>query len=179
MLVAYEEVVEIYKTLALATTNGEAFNPDLAGSLNNLSNFLSGLGRREEATVASEKAVEIYITLAMTNSKAFNSDLARSLHNLSCHLRDAGDNEGALAAIKDSVSIYRHLFRQDPVYFQPLLAEAISTLNFYLEIDERMKDARLVEDEAGQLPSFVDVGIQLSVSNTLFYLLIIFTCIHL
>lgn len=77
MLVAYEEVVEIYKTLALATTNGEAFNPDLAGSLNNLSNFLSGLGRREEATVASEKAVEIYITLAMTNSKAFNSDLAR------------------------------------------------------------------------------------------------------
>lgn len=51
-LVANEEAVEIYRVLA--NTNSEAFNPDLASSLNNLS-----IRRRsEDALVAIEEKVE-------------------------------------------------------------------------------------------------------------------------
>lgn len=52
----------------LAKTN-KVFNPNLAGSLNNLSlSRLSDLGRSEEAFVAIEEAVEIRRVLANTNS---------------------------------------------------------------------------------------------------------------
>ena len=42
----------------LARARPEAFTPNLAGSLNNLANRLSDLGRREEALAAAQEAVE-------------------------------------------------------------------------------------------------------------------------
>jgi tetratricopeptide (TPR) repeat protein len=67
----------------LAADRPAAFNPDLAMSLNNLSNRLSDLGHREDALTAIQEAVELYRKLAADRPAAFNPDLAMSLNNLS------------------------------------------------------------------------------------------------
>ena len=56
-------------------------HPFRANALNNLSIYLSNLGRRAEALPPTEEAVRIYRELAKTNP-AFRPDLARSLTNL-------------------------------------------------------------------------------------------------
>ena len=67
----------------LAEARPDAFLPDLATSLNNLSDRLSDLGRREEALAAIEEAVAIRRQLAEARPDAFLPDLAMSLNNQS------------------------------------------------------------------------------------------------
>ena len=55
----------------------------LARSLNNLSNRLADLGRREDALAAIEEAAAIRRELAAARPDAFRPDLAMSLNNLS------------------------------------------------------------------------------------------------
>ncbi len=75
------EAVEMYKALAERTPN--AFNPNLAMSLYNLSLYLSSLGLKEEALQAIREAVEMYKVLAGRYPDVFNSNLAGSLRFLS------------------------------------------------------------------------------------------------
>jgi tetratricopeptide (TPR) repeat protein len=63
-----EEAVRRYRTLAQG--NPDAFLPDLADALNNLSARLGDLGRREEALAAAEQAVAIR-RLAEANPHGF------------------------------------------------------------------------------------------------------------
>ncbi|MFE5656926.1 hypothetical protein ACFQ9H_12180, partial [Streptomyces sp. NPDC056517] len=82
-LIAVTRAVDTYQTLA--DRRPDAFLPDLAASLNNQSNHLSDLGRREEALTAVTRAVEIRETLADRRPDAFLPDLAMSLNNQSNH----------------------------------------------------------------------------------------------
>jgi tetratricopeptide (TPR) repeat protein len=90
--------------------------PDLAGSLNNQSNRLRDVGRREDALTAIEEAVKIRRELAAARPDAFLPDLAGSLNNQSNRLRDVGRREDALTAIEESVKIYGDLGARHPIY---------------------------------------------------------------
>ena len=61
-LAASQEAAETYRELAAARP--DAFRPDLATALNNLSNRLADLGRPEEALAASQEAAAIHRELA-------------------------------------------------------------------------------------------------------------------
>jgi tetratricopeptide (TPR) repeat protein len=61
-LAAIEEAAQVYRELAAARP--DAFRPDLASSLNNLSVRLADLGRREDALAAIEEAAGIRRELA-------------------------------------------------------------------------------------------------------------------
>ena len=61
-LAAIQEAVEIRRRLAAGRP--DIFRFDLAASLNNLANRLSGLGRREEALAAIQEAVDLMWQLA-------------------------------------------------------------------------------------------------------------------
>jgi hypothetical protein len=74
----------------LAAGNAAAYEPDLAGSLNNLSLRLAEAGRREEGLAAIEEAVTVYRRLAAGNAAAYEPDLASSLNNLSVTWRRRG-----------------------------------------------------------------------------------------
>jgi hypothetical protein len=63
----------------LARARPGAFGPDLAASLNNLSVRLAGVGRREDALAAIEKAVTLRSVLAAKWPDAYRQDLDQSL----------------------------------------------------------------------------------------------------
>ena len=127
---AVREAVGIRR--GLAEGNAAAFTPDLASSLNNLSNRLSDVGDRGGALEAIREAVGIYRGLAEGNPVAFGPDLALSLNNLSNRLSDVGDREGALEAIREAVGIYRGLAEENPAAFSPDLAMSLNNLSICL-----------------------------------------------
>ncbi len=59
-----------------AQAQPQAFEPDLAGSLNNLAGFLSALGQREAALAAAQEAVNLYTNWAERLPEAFAHKLA-------------------------------------------------------------------------------------------------------
>ena len=126
----------------LATEDPDAFLPDLAGSLHNLSGRLARLGRREDALAASEEATGIRRELAEALGDAFRPDLARSLHNLAYRLGKLGRREDALAASEEATAIYRELA------FRPGLARSLNNLAYRLADLGRREDALAASEEA-------------------------------
>jgi tetratricopeptide (TPR) repeat protein len=125
---------------------------DLAATaelLNNLSNRLSAVGRREAALVAIEEAVTICRELARAAPPdAFLPDLAMSLNNLANHLSDLGRREAALVAIEEAVTIRRDLAQAAPDAFLPDLATALNNLAIRLSAVGRREAALAAAEEA-------------------------------
>ena len=86
----------------LAAQNPARYEPDLAQSLNNLSNRLSDAGDGEGALAAIREAVEIRRRLAVQTPARFRPLLATSLTNLGILLRKSGDTEQADAAEREA-----------------------------------------------------------------------------
>ena len=122
-----------------------------AGSLNNLANRLSALGRREEALAAAEEAVRLYRTLAQARPDAFMPDLAGSLNNLAARLSDLGRREEALAAVEEAVRLYRTLAQARPDAFMPDLAGSLNNLANMLSDLGRREEALAAAEEAVRL----------------------------
>src|ERR1700729_3056887 len=87
-LEAIRDAVDLLRQLA--AERPDTFNPDLAGSLNDLSFRLSDLGHRERALEVIQEAVDLQRKLAADHPDVFNRYLAVSLHNLSLSLSDLG-----------------------------------------------------------------------------------------
>ena len=133
-------------------TDARGGEPDaasrLAGSLNNLSNRLADLGRREDALAAIQEAAGTYRELAAGHPDAFRPDLAMSLTNLSNRLGDLGRREDALAASQEAVTIRRELAAARPDAFRPGLAASLTTLAADLADLGRREDALAASQEA-------------------------------
>ena len=86
-----------------AQANPAAYLPDLAMSLNNLSDQQADTGDRAGALASITEAVDIYRQLAQANPAAYLPDLATSLNNLSDQQAGTGDRAGALASITEAV----------------------------------------------------------------------------
>ena len=65
--------------LEVSAARPDAFRPDLATSLHNLSNRLADLGRREDALAAGQEAVTIRRELAARWPDAYRHELEQSL----------------------------------------------------------------------------------------------------
>jgi hypothetical protein len=122
----------------------------LAGSLNNLSLRLAGLGQREDALAAIEEAVTIRRELAADRPDAFRPGLAGSLINLSSQLAGLGRPEDALAAIEEATQTFRELAAARPDAFRPSLAGSLINLSNRLAGLGRPVDALAAIEEATQ-----------------------------
>jgi tetratricopeptide (TPR) repeat protein len=141
------------------TVDGE---PDavsrLAGSLNDLSVRLAGMGRREDALAAIEEAVTIRRELAAARphryalrrrrQRTLRGDLALSLGNLSLRLGGLGRREDALAASEEATAIRRELAAARPDAFRPGLAGTLNNLALQLGDLGRREDALAAIQEA-------------------------------
>jgi tetratricopeptide (TPR) repeat protein len=119
-----------------AADDPDAFLPDLAASLNNLSNRLGSLGRREPALTAVEEAVSIHRELAAARPDAFLPNLATSLNNRSVRLGELGRREPALAAIEEAVEAYRELAARWPDAHQHELDQSVEVLAWLKSLED-------------------------------------------
>jgi broad specificity phosphatase PhoE len=120
-------VVELHR--ALAEADPEAYLPDLALGLNNLSNSFARMGRRAEALGSIEEAVSIRRGLAEVDPKAHLPNLALALNNLSIRLAGVvGWQAEAVDRSEEAVSLYRGLADGDPDVYLPYLAGSLNNL---------------------------------------------------
>jgi tetratricopeptide (TPR) repeat protein len=117
-------------------------------NLIHLSNWLSRLGRREEALAAIEEALTAYRQLATARPDAFLPDLATSLNNQSVFLAHLGRREEALAAIEEAVTIRRQLAAARPDAFLPHLATSLNNQSGCLYELGRREEALAAIEEA-------------------------------
>ena len=107
-------------TRTLAEARPDAFLPDLALSLNNLSNRLSELSRHEAALASIEEAVAIRRSLAQARPDAFLPDLAASLGARGLILHEA-DAAAAAASFREGIETLRGPFLALPQAFASLM----------------------------------------------------------
>ncbi|MFJ5893384.1 tetratricopeptide repeat protein [Streptomyces californicus] len=140
-----EAITKNYR--ALAEANPDAYLPDLAGALNNLSVRLGEAGRRAEGLDAIEEAVRHYRALAEVDPDAYLPDLAGALNNLSTRLGEAGRRAEGLEAVEEAVTIRRALAEVDPDAYLPDLAMALNNLSVRLgEAGRRAEGLEAVEE---------------------------------
>ncbi|MFE1759966.1 tetratricopeptide repeat protein [Streptomyces sp. NPDC059513] len=140
-----EAITNHYRVLAEASP--DAYLPDLAMALNNLSVDLGKVGRREEALGASEEALRHYRALAEATPDAFMPDLAMALNNLSVRLGEVGRREEALGASEEALRHYRALAEATPDAYLPNLASALNNLSVRLgEVGRREEALGAVEE---------------------------------
>ncbi|MEM6915367.1 MAG: tetratricopeptide repeat protein, partial [Verrucomicrobiota bacterium] len=126
----------------LTESKPDAFLPDLAVSLNNLSNRLSDVGQRDEALEFARRAVEIYERLAESKPDAFLPDLASALNNRSVYLSDVGQRDEALESARRVVEIRERLAESKPDAFLPDLAVSLGALGSVYRGMEKEVEAR-------------------------------------
>ncbi|MFF2353732.1 tetratricopeptide repeat protein [Kitasatospora sp. NPDC058115] len=135
-----------YRTLAEGDPGTHL--PDLAMALNNLSNRLSEVGRREEGLAAVQEAVSIRRTLAEEHPAVHLPSLAGTLNNLSNRLSEVGRWEEGLAAIRESTGHYRTLAEGNPEAHLPNLAMALNNLALRLGGTGRREEGLAAIQEA-------------------------------
>ncbi|HLH68398.1 MAG TPA: tetratricopeptide repeat protein [Candidatus Dormibacteraeota bacterium] len=149
--VSLREVARLLAQAQVEVARASGSAPDLARSLNNLSNRLGELGRREEALEAVQEAVRLYRPLAEQRPEALRPDLAGFLNNLSIRLSELGQREEALQASQEAVELYRPLVERRPDAFRPHLARFLNNLSLRLAELGRPEEALQAIQEAVEL----------------------------
>jgi tetratricopeptide (TPR) repeat protein len=104
-----------------------AFSQDIARNFDDFCIFLS-FGRRDEALMAIEEAVELRRCHTAYRPNTSNPDLAISLNHLASRLTDLGRREEALHTAEEAVKLCRQLIEDDPTAINPSLASSLSNL---------------------------------------------------
>ncbi len=114
----YQEALVLYR--ALAEENPNAYNQDLAGTLNNLANLHYSTNRLSEAEKEYKEALKIRRALAEENSYAYKPDLANTLLNLAHLYSDRKEYEDAANCVSEAIAIYAEFDKIRPVYAERL-----------------------------------------------------------
>ncbi len=93
----------------------------MAGSLNNLANILSALGRREEALEKAVEAVRIYGQLAKARPDTFLPDLAMSCGMRGVILLEMRKQMEAAASFSQGIQALTPLFQKTPAAYAELI----------------------------------------------------------
>jgi tetratricopeptide (TPR) repeat protein len=137
---------------------GDQLQSVYAIALNNLGEFLSDLGRREDALAAAQEATDIRRRLAAARPDAFLPDLASSLNNLGLHLSELGRREDALAAAQEAVAALAPFFLKLPAAYGQWMAVMARQ---YIECSESLG----VEPDAALLAPIVEAVQKLEASS--------------
>jgi hypothetical protein len=97
----------------LAERNRDAYLPNLAKALNNLSAMQSAVGQNEEGLASAEEAVRLLRELTAFDRDIFLLDLSAALNNLAGRQASGGYGEDALANAREAVDITRELLSRN------------------------------------------------------------------
>ena len=142
----YEEILVTYR--ALATKNPQAYNPDLASTLNNLGLLLSNNNEIKQAKDCYQEALDIRRDLAKKNPQASNPDLAMTLNNLANLLSNNNEIKQAQIYYQEALDIRRDLAKKNPQAYNPDLAGTLNNLGLLLSNNNEIKQAKDCYQEA-------------------------------
>ena len=112
-LEAIDEAVRIRRRLVLARP--DAFEPELAGTLNHLAVLLARSGRWEEALAGIGESVGVYRRLVLARPDAFEPELVGTLNHRAILLAHLGRGDDALDAVEEAMRRMLRLLERRPV----------------------------------------------------------------
>ena len=126
----YQEALSIYERLA--TTCSEAYESDVASTLNNLANLYSDTQRFDQAEEYYLRALEIQERLAKAHPEAYEADVADTLHNLAALYDDTQRLIESEAYFLRALDIYERLATANPETYEADMAMTLNNLaNLY------------------------------------------------
>ena len=122
----YERALETYRRLA--KLNPQAYESDVAATLNNLAILYSITRRFEEGEAMYKETLEIYRHLAKSNPQAYEPDVAGTLDNLAILYYSAQRFTESMTTYMEALEIRRRLAQSNPQAFAPEVARTLNNL---------------------------------------------------
>ena len=141
----YDEALSKYR--GFARQNPEAFDSDVAMTLNNLAILHKNTQRFDMAEQEYGEALEIYRRLAEKNHEAFDSDVAMMLNNLANLHSDTQRLDKAEQEYNEALEIYRRLTEKNLEAFDSDVARTLNNLATLHSDTQRFNEA---EQEYGE-----------------------------
>ena len=157
----YRENLDICQRLAAISPY--AYEPDLAGTQNNLGVLYNNTQRYKESEKMYLSALKIYQRLTAANPQVYEPDLAMTQNNLGLLYSDIRRYEESEEMHLSAVEIYQRLTIVNPQVYEPDLAMAQSNLGTLY------KDTRRYEDSEKLCLSAMEIRRRLAVANPQVY----------
>ena len=159
--VRYRENLDICQRLAAISPY--AYEPDLAGTQNNLGVLYNNTQRYKESEKMYLSALKICQRLTAANPQVYEPDLAMTQNNLGLLYSDIRRYEESEEMHLSAVEIYQRLTIVNPQVYEPDLAMAQSNLGTLY------KDTRRYEDSEKLCLSAMEIRRRLAAANTQVY----------
>ena len=134
----------------LSATNPGVYEPDVAGTCNNLANLLSASPEgRKEAEALYREALKLYRNLSATNPSVYEPDVATTCNNLAILL--AASPEGRKEAeelFREALALRRKQVRLVPGVYKLELVRVCRNLGRFLQSQGRTEEAAVLFQEA-------------------------------
>ena len=147
----------------LAAISPYAYEPDLAGTQNNLGVLYNNTQRYKESEKMYLSALKIYQRLTAANPQVYEPDLAMTQNNLGLLYSDIRRYEESEEMHLSAVEIYQRLTIVNPQVYEPDLAMAQSNLGTLY------KDTRRYEDSEKLCLSAMEIRRRLAAANPQVY----------
>ena len=157
----YRENLDICQRLAAISPY--AYEPDLAGTQNNLVVLYNNTQRYKESEKMYLSALKIYQRLTAANPQVYEPDLAMTQNNLGLLYSDIRRYEESEEMHLSAVEIYQRLTIVNPQVYEPDLAMAQSNLGTLY------KDTRRYEDSEKLCLSAMEIRRRLAAANPQVY----------
>ena len=122
----YQETINIFRLLA--SSNPDAYLPNVATILNNLGTLQRNLWHLDDAEDCYQEALEIYYSLAPTNSDTYLPNIAMTLYNLGALQSTFRRYYDAMRNTEKALDIYRKLASTNPSTYLPYTAMTLNSL---------------------------------------------------
>lgn len=159
--VRYRENLDICQRLAAISPY--AYEPDLAGTQNNLGVLYNNTQRYKESEKMYLSALKICQRLTAANPQVYEPDLAMTQNNLGLLYSDIQRYEDSEKMHLSAVEIYRRLAAANPQVYEPDLAETQNDLGILYS------DTRRYEESEEMYLSAMEIRRRLAVANPQVY----------
>ena len=132
----------------LAQSNPQAYEPDVAMTLNNLANLYSNTQRFSENEEMYKEALALYRRLAQSNPQAYEPDVAMTLNNLALLYNNTQRFSESEEMYKEALAIRRRLAQSNPQAYEPDLAATLYNIGHLKVRTEQYADAISSFEEA-------------------------------
>ncbi len=140
------ECLNCYNHLSAANPN--AYEPDVAATLNNLAVLYKDTQRFSESEAMFQKALKIQRRLATANPETYEPDVALTLNNLAILYKDTQRFSESETLYQEALEIRRRLAKTNPETYEPDVARTLNNLASLYCDTQRFSESEPMHKEA-------------------------------